>query len=126
MFQTVLTGSSSTGISMAVNVDLSPSLFEETKQVLFMSAIVRSIKKAKSKPISKPRPSFAIWAANNSKNITQVKPKESMCIPVFLLNNNANNLLIYDLDAIVENEEISDDSISQKMVMVYIIYLFVC
>lgn len=74
MFQTALTGNNRTGISMAVNVDMSPNLFEETKQVLFMSAIVRSITKIKSKTTNKPRPSFAIWAANNCKMGVEPKP----------------------------------------------------
>lgn len=77
MFQTALTGNYRTGISMAVNVDMSPNLLEETKQVLFMSAIVRSINKTKSKAISKPRPSFAVWA-NNRKSMTHAKSKQSM------------------------------------------------
>lgn len=80
MFQTALTGNNRTGISMAVNVDMSPSLLEETKQVLFMSAIVRAITKTKSKPISKPRPSFAIWAANNRKSIKLATSKQSIYI----------------------------------------------
>lgn len=74
MFQTALTGNTRTGISMVVNVDMSPNLLEETKQVLFMSAIVRLITKVKTN--SKPRPSFAIWAANNRKSITLVKSKQ--------------------------------------------------
>lgn len=78
MFQTALTGNNRTGISMAVNVDMSPSLFEESKQVLFMSAIVRAINKTKSKPISKPRPSFAIWAANNQKSLKQDTTRQSI------------------------------------------------
>ncbi|XP_050548988.1 kinesin-like protein KIF20A isoform X3 [Daktulosphaira vitifoliae] len=65
MFQTALMGTNNTGISMAVNVDTSPNLYEETKQVLFMSAIVRAIAKTKTK---KPRPSFAVWVTNNHKN----------------------------------------------------------
>ncbi|VVC45164.1 Hypothetical protein CINCED_3A025906 [Cinara cedri] len=77
MFQTALTGINRTGISMSVNVDMSPSLFEETKQVLFMSAIVRSIAKSKPKNNSKPRPSFVVWAANNGKNSTQAKFKQN-------------------------------------------------
>lgn len=76
MFQNALTGNNRTGISMAVNVDISPSLFEETKQVLYVSAIVRSIHKSKVK--SKPRPSFALWAANNRKSITNAKSKQSI------------------------------------------------
>jgi len=80
MFQTALTGNNRTGISMAVNVDMSPNLFEETKQVLFMSAIVRAITKTKSKPISKPRPSFAVWVANNRKSLKQAASKQSMYI----------------------------------------------
>lgn len=80
MFQTALTGNNRTGISMAVNVDMSPNLFEETKQVLFMSAIVRAITKTKSKPTSKPRPSFAVWVANNRKSLKQAASKQSMCI----------------------------------------------
>lgn len=75
MFQTALTGNTTrTGISMVVNVDMSPCLLEETKQVLFMSAIVRLITKVKTS--SKPRPSFAIWATNNRKSITQAKLKQ--------------------------------------------------
>lgn len=80
MFQTALTGNNRTGISMAVNVDMSPNLFEETKQVLFMSAIVRAITKTKSKPISKPRPSFAVWAENNRKSTRQATSKQSIYI----------------------------------------------
>jgi len=76
MFQTALTGYTKTGISMVVNVDMSPSLFEETKQVLFMSAIVRAITKIKSRVTSKPRPSFAVWAANNRKSITENKSQQ--------------------------------------------------
>lgn len=71
MFQTALTDNTKTGISMVVNVDMSPSLFEETKQVLSMSAIVYSITKTKVTP--KPRPSFAIWAENNRKSKVQAK-----------------------------------------------------
>lgn len=78
MFQTALTGNTKTGISMTVNVDISPNLFEETKQVLFMSAVVRAINKVKSKTISKPRPSFAIWAANNCKNVAQTNSKQGI------------------------------------------------
>lgn len=78
MFQTALTGYTKTGISMAVNVDMSPNLFEETKQVLFMSAVVRAINKINSKTISKPRPSFAIWAANNCKSIAQTNSKQGI------------------------------------------------
>lgn len=77
IFQTALTGCNRTGISMAVNVDTSPSLFEETKQVLYMSAIVRSITKNKTKTISKPRPSFVIWTANNYIDIDKTKSKLS-------------------------------------------------
>lgn len=80
MFQTALTGNTKYGISMAVNVDMSPSLFEETKQVLFMSAIVRAITKVKSKTESKPKPSFAIWAANNRKSIIQTNFKRGIYI----------------------------------------------
>lgn len=76
MFQTALTGNNRTGISMAVNVDMSPNLLEETKQVLFMSAVVRSINRTKFKATAKPRPSFAVWA-NNHKNISLTKSKQS-------------------------------------------------
>lgn len=88
MFQTALTGNNRTGISMAVNVDMSPNLFEETKQVLFMSAIVRAITKTKSKNISKPRPSFAVWAANNRKSLKQATFRQS---PIIEDENSFNN-----------------------------------
>lgn len=77
MFQTALTGNNQTGVSMTVNVDMSPVLFEETKQVLFMSAIMRSITKSKTKN-SKPRPSFVVWAANNCKSLSQVNSKQGI------------------------------------------------
>ncbi|VVC24369.1 Kinesin motor domain, conserved site,P-loop containing nucleoside triphosphate hydrolase,Kinesin motor [Cinara cedri] len=78
MFQTALIGSNQTCISMAVNVDISPGLFEETKQVLFMFAIVRSIITLKSKNNSKSESSFVVLAANNDKNLTQAKFKQSI------------------------------------------------
>lgn len=83
MFQTALTGNTNTGISMVVNVDKSPNLFEETKHVLFMSAIVRAITKVKSRTVSKPRPSFAIWAANNRKSITRNESQQGIYISFF-------------------------------------------
>lgn len=83
MFQTALTGNNRTHrISMVVNVDMSPGLFEETKQVLFMSSIVRSIK-SKPKLNSRPRPSFVVWAENNCKNLTQAKRRQSMFFYIY-------------------------------------------
>lgn len=76
---------------MAVNVDMSPNLLEETKQVLFMSSIVRSIVKTK-KNVSKPRPSFAIWATNHRKSLTQVKSKEGIFIIKFLYYSETVNI----------------------------------
>lgn len=80
MFQSALTGNAKTGISMTVNVDMSPGLFEETKQVLFMSAIVRSITKNKTKINAKSRPSFVVWVAKNRKSLSQSKLKQSKYI----------------------------------------------
>lgn len=77
MFQTALTGSNITFISMAVSVDMSPNLFEKTKKVLLISAIARTINKTKSKAASKPRLSFAVWP-NYHKSITGAKSKQSM------------------------------------------------
>ncbi|XP_050424822.1 kinesin-like protein KIF20A [Adelges cooleyi] len=94
MFQTALTGTNKTGISMTVNVDTSPSLLEETKQVLTMSAIVRSI--AKTKPKVKPRPSFAVWVTNNRKSLTSAKGE--------------NNII---------NEDEEDNSALEKKSMLY-------
>ncbi|XP_026823072.1 kinesin-like protein KIF20A [Rhopalosiphum maidis] len=101
MFQTALTGNTRTGISMAVNVDMSPSLLEETKQVLFMSAIVRAINKTKSKPISKPRPSFAIWAANNRKSLKQATSKQSPIIE----DENSISESKYEHKSVMSNED---------------------
>lgn len=81
MFQNALTGNNRTGISMAVNVDVSPNLFEETKQVLYVSAIIRAINKNKAKP--KPRPSFALWVANNRKSLTHKQSILNLIIKYF-------------------------------------------
>lgn len=106
MFQTALTGNNRVGISMAVNVDMSPSLFEETKQVLFMSAIVRAINKTKQK--SKPRPSFALWA-NNCK----AKTKQGMFLN-FSYFASILSQTFYFSDTIVEDEENIDESVVNK------------
>lgn len=71
MFQTEFTGFTKTGISMIVNVDESPNLLEETKQLLLTSAITHSIKKPKTKAFLKP--SSSLWALDNSNSIAHSK-----------------------------------------------------
>lgn len=117
MFQTALTGNNRTGISMAVNVDMSPNLLEETKQVLFMSAIVRSINKTKFRATSKSRPSFAVWA-NNHKSVTQAKYKQSKPYFKHIFSLLTNKLYLHLVATIVEDEENLDNSNNENHTMV--------
>lgn len=77
VFQTALTGCYRTGISLAVNVDTSPSSYEETKQVLAMFTIVSS-----TKSVLKPGIRSAIWISNNQKNTVQAESKQSNIINI--------------------------------------------
>lgn len=76
MYKTILISNTETGISMTINVNMSPNVFKETMCILLMSAITKKI-------ISKPRTSLAIDAANNSKNKIQDKSKEGNFIMIY-------------------------------------------
>lgn len=78
MFQTEFTGFHKTGIAMIVNVDTSPNLLEETKQLLLTSAITHKINKAKTKI----EPSSSLLYLNNSRSLAQSK----FDLGIFLLN----------------------------------------
>lgn len=83
MFQAAFIGNTRSGISMTVNVDMSFGLFEETKQVLCMSAIVHSITKNTGKKNSKSRSSFTVWSVTNRKSIPKSKYKQSMYLYLY-------------------------------------------